>query len=120
VAHIVCTAFDLAIFTGYWQLNGCYVDPRWQRRGAGTLALIWGIQQAQAEWVPVAMKASPKGFALYEKSGFQRLRREEFDAFFDTGGDGYWKMVWEPEGVGGKERWVERAREKIKAEDKAC
>jgi hypothetical protein len=56
------------------------------------------------------MKASPRGVALYEKSGFRRLRREEFGAFFDTGGDGYWQMVWEPEGVGGEERRVERIR----------
>jgi hypothetical protein len=34
------------------------------------------------------MKVSPRGVALYEKSEFRRLRREEFGAFFDTGGDG--------------------------------
>jgi hypothetical protein len=34
------------------------------------------------------MKASPRGVALYEKSGFRRLKREEFGAFFDSGGEG--------------------------------
>jgi hypothetical protein len=56
------------------------------------------------------MKVSPRGVALYEKSEFRRLRREEFGAFFGTGGDGYWRMVWEPEGGGGEERRMERVR----------
>ena len=119
VSHIMRSDFDRAIFAEAWQLEGCYVDPRWRRRGAGTLALEWGMAQARAERVPVVMKASPSGVAFYEKAageagpgtwgGFRRLRREAFDAFFETGGEGYWQMVWEPEG--GKERWFERALE---------
>jgi hypothetical protein len=27
VTHTMRSAFDPAIFTEYWQLNGCYVDP---------------------------------------------------------------------------------------------
>ena len=34
VTHIMRSAFDTAIFTEYWQLSGCYVDTRWQGRGA--------------------------------------------------------------------------------------
>ena len=26
---IIRSAFDLAIFADCWQLNGCYIDPRW-------------------------------------------------------------------------------------------
>ena len=69
-----------------------------------------GIQQAQLERVLVVMEASPRGVALYEKNGFRRLRREEFGAFFDTEGDEYWRMVWEPEGGGGEERRMGRVR----------
>jgi hypothetical protein len=39
VAHTMRSAFDPTIFTEYWQLNGCYVDPHWQRQGVGMLAL---------------------------------------------------------------------------------
>jgi hypothetical protein len=45
VAHIMCSAFDPTIFTEYWQLNGCYVNPRWQGRGTGTLVLSWGFSK---------------------------------------------------------------------------
>ena len=124
VSHIMRSDFDRAIFAEAWHLEGCYVDPRWQRRGAGALALDWGMAQAQAEGVPVVMKASPNGVVFYEKvaaavvvgGGFRRLRREAFDAFFETGGEGYWQMVWEPEG--GKGRWFERALEKVEPRER--
>jgi hypothetical protein len=35
------------------------------------LALKWGISQAEAEAVPIVMKASPKGVALYEQAGLE-------------------------------------------------
>ena len=104
VEHIMRSDFDREIFTEYWQLEGCYIDPKWQRRGAGKLALRWGMAQAQAEAVPIVMKASPKGVALYERNGFRRVRREEFGEFFDTGGEGYWQMVWEAEDWGALEK----------------
>jgi len=94
--------FDQAIFTEYWQLEGCYVEPKWQRRGAGKLALHWGLSQAEAEGVPVVMKASPKGVNLYEKAGFRKWKREEYEEFFSTGKDGYWQMVWEPKVSAGR------------------
>jgi hypothetical protein len=39
VTYTMRSAFDPAIFTEYWQLNSCYVDPHWQRQGVGMLAL---------------------------------------------------------------------------------
>jgi hypothetical protein len=45
VAHIMRSAFDPTIFTEYWQLNGSYVNPRWQGRGTGTLVLSWGFSK---------------------------------------------------------------------------
>jgi GNAT superfamily N-acetyltransferase len=102
VRHIMCAGFDPDVFTEYWQLDGCYVDPAWQRGGAGALALGWGMQQAQAEGVPIVMKASPKGVGLYERAGFRRLKKEGFGDFFEESGEGYWQMVWEPGGCQGE------------------
>jgi len=85
-------------------------QPALARVGRGNASPELRIQQVQPEQVPVVMKASPTGVALYEKSGFRRLRREEFGAFFDTEGDEYWRMVWEPEGGGGEERRMGRVR----------
>lgn len=96
VSHMMQSDFDHKKYHDYWQLEGCYVDPDWQRRGAGRLALGWGMKQAQAENVPILMKASPKGVELYEKAGFMKVEKEDFTSHFETGGQGYWKMVWWP------------------------
>jgi len=40
VSHIMRSDFDQRKYHDYWQLEGCYVDPDWQRRGAGRLALV--------------------------------------------------------------------------------
>jgi hypothetical protein len=45
VTHIMRSAFGPAIFTEYWQLNGCYINPRWHGWGAGTLVLSCGFSK---------------------------------------------------------------------------
>lgn len=97
VEPLIRSNFHQATFTEYWQLGGCYVEPKWQRRGAGKLALAWGLIQARAERVQVMMKASPKRVELCERAGFTKWKRERFEEFFSTGQNGYWQMGWEPE-----------------------
>ena len=96
VLPIMRSEFDPVKYPNYWKLEGCYVDPDWQRRGAGKLALNWGLRQAQVEDVSVLVKASPKGVELYEKAGFEKVEKEDFGVYFDTGGQGFWKMAWAP------------------------
>lgn len=99
VSHIMRSDFERSMYPEYWQLQGCYVDPEWQRKGVGRLALEWGMSQARMERVPILMKASPAGLELYERAGFVKLEKEEFDMYFETGGQGFWKMKWEPENL---------------------
>lgn len=46
-------------------------DPTYERRGAGTLSLKWGLALADLLSVPVWLNASPTGRPLYERHGFE-------------------------------------------------
>ncbi|MCJ1475950.1 hypothetical protein MMC13_004614 [Lambiella insularis] len=54
-------------------LSDLIVFPAHQRRGAGTLLLTWGIEQARTLNVPIFLTASHAGFPLYRKHGFQSV-----------------------------------------------
>jgi hypothetical protein len=80
-----------------------------QRRGTGTRAPKGGggTEQAQAEGLPVVMKASLEGGKLYEKAGLREA--EEGDWF---GGS--------LRCVGREGRWMEKALEKADAQERPC
>ncbi|KAH7322866.1 acyl-CoA N-acyltransferase [Stachybotrys elegans] len=57
-----------------WCLGNLGVHPRHQGRGVGKLLLRWGMEQAAAEGKDCHLVATPAGFLLYKKSGFEVLR----------------------------------------------
>ncbi|ODH46738.1 hypothetical protein GX48_07194 [Paracoccidioides brasiliensis] len=97
--------FPSELFPELWYLATLAVHPDYQRRGIGKMLTSWGIEQARAENVPVGLEPSDKGLGLYEKLGFQEVRRSEWIA-----GKSAVVMIWEPPGLSPEESWVERGR----------
>jgi GNAT superfamily N-acetyltransferase len=79
--------------TEFWELDGNYVDPKFQRRGPGTQLLHRGIEQARLENIPIVMKSSPVGSCFYEQHGFKSYRQEPSEPFFEVGERGMHLMV---------------------------
>lgn len=44
-----------------------------QKRGAGSMLVKWGIEQARKDGVPAFLEASKEGQPMYEKAGFVKL-----------------------------------------------
>lgn len=64
-------------------------DPAYQGKGAGSLMMKWGLDQADAQGVEAYLEASPEGVPLYEKLGFREAART--DTFIDNErGKGTW------------------------------
>ena len=85
------------------------MDDDWHRQGAGSMLIQWGVQQAGKENVPAIVSSSVMGYGAYEKNGFKPMKRFGFDEYFEVGGRGMWRLVWEPPGRQGN--WLERAKE---------
>lgn len=98
--------FSPDIFTEIWYLELIAVDPDCQGQGIGRLLVQWGIDQADAERVPVGLESSVKGRMLYEKLGFRTFKTVDGFEGVETA-----MMVWEP-AVGEEESWYERAKKK--------
>ncbi|KAI1010361.1 hypothetical protein LB503_005107 [Fusarium chuoi] len=56
----------------------------WQRKGAGTLLLRWGMERADTDGLPCFLEATTKGKLVYEKLGFRVKAEEEFKWSFGT------------------------------------
>lgn len=73
-------------------------DPRHNRRGAATLLLRWGLEEAQKRELPVYLHSSLQGHDLYLKHGFRDL--EELVTDFSQWGleerNYNWAMIKEP------------------------
>ena len=110
VLPFLTTGFEPSIFAEAWELAFLSTDPRWHRRGAGSLCIHWGLERAGEEKVPAVVAASPVGYGAYVKNGFVPLRRVvEFEEMFRVEEPGIWFLVWEPPGRKGN--WLERAWE---------
>ena len=109
IAPILHEPWDPSIFAESWELNVLYIDVDWQRQGAGSSLIQWGLEQGQKEHVPVVVSSSPRGIGAYEKKGFRRFKRLNFDQYFISPEPGIWKLVWEPKARAGN--WLERALE---------
>ncbi|KAF2499019.1 acyl-CoA N-acyltransferase [Lophium mytilinum] len=53
--------------------------PQHHRRGAGTLLLKWGLDQADAAGLPTYLEASEMGRPLYARLGFEPKKETHFD-----------------------------------------
>lgn len=50
-----------------------------RHRGAGTLLVKWGLEQAQKDKVPAYVEASTDGAPLYAKCGFEKVGENSWD-----------------------------------------
>jgi len=58
-----------------------FTDPRVQKRGAGSMLVKWGTDQADAAGVPCIVEASSHAYEarFYHKHGFQDVRRSRVE-----------------------------------------
>ena len=56
-----------------------FTDPNHQRRGAGTMLLKWGTEQADRLGLPLYLDATADGKRLYEKHDFRVIDKIVFD-----------------------------------------
>lgn len=97
--------FDEDIFPEAWLLANLVVHEDYQRQGIGALLLKWGLDQAEAERVPVGVESSFAGLRLYEKMGFRTFRNLRYG---EKEKETMPEMVWEPSGMKG--HWFDRAK----------
>ena len=73
--------------------------PSHQRRGAGQLLTLWGIDLADREGLKICLESTPFGKRLYEKCGFETREEVAFDVSRFGGPERYtWTlMVKDPE-----------------------
>jgi hypothetical protein len=54
-------------------------DPKYERRGAATSLIRWGIGHAAAEKMPIWIEATPTGYPLYQKLGWTVVDTQDLD-----------------------------------------
>jgi GNAT superfamily N-acetyltransferase len=93
------------IFPDAWLLENLTTHADYQRRGIGARLIKWGLDQAEAERVPVSVESSFAGVSLYEKMGFRKFDEMRYgEKEIET----MPVMVWEPACLEG--RWFDRAK----------
>ena len=83
----------------YVLLNLLCIHQDFQRRGAGTALVEWGMEVARSLGLAIHLEASAAGYELYRKLGFKQVdvaivKKEEWDGDHDRR---YIAMVKEPE-----------------------
>ncbi|KIW13290.1 hypothetical protein PV08_08478 [Exophiala spinifera] len=54
-------------------------SPQYQRQGAASLLMTWGVERADDRGVAIYVEASPDASRLYEKHGFHEVSRLRLD-----------------------------------------
>ena len=57
----------------YWYMSVLATEPKHHRRGIASKLLKWGLDQADAEGLPVWIDATPKGLPLYIRHGWKEV-----------------------------------------------
>ena len=60
-------------------LHMLFTDPKHQGRGAGTMLVNWGLEEARKRTFPIYLESSDMGHNLYIKVGFRDLELFEVD-----------------------------------------
>jgi GNAT superfamily N-acetyltransferase len=55
-----------------------FVDPEYQRKGAGSMCMRWGTELADLLMLPCWIEASQKGEGLYRKFGYEGAGEDEY------------------------------------------
>ncbi|CAJ2501002.1 Uu.00g038550.m01.CDS01 [Anthostomella pinea] len=75
-----------------------HTDPKHQGRGAGTMLIKWGVQEAKKRNLPAYLESSPDGHELYKRCGFHDAELVEIDLskWGATEMHKTWSMVCDP------------------------
>ncbi|KAK3722963.1 hypothetical protein LTR37_002108 [Vermiconidia calcicola] len=74
------TARESWMGTGHcWVLTNVKTREPFQKKGAGSLVVKWGLEQAAAEGVPAYLESGMQAKGLYEKHGFREIGRHNVD-----------------------------------------
>jgi len=60
----------------YWVLTTMVTREPYRKRGAGSLMLEWGLEQARKDGIPVFLEATPAAKGLYEKHGWRQVGKQ--------------------------------------------
>ncbi|KAI1109169.1 acyl-CoA N-acyltransferase [Nemania sp. NC0429] len=60
-------------------LTALHVDPHHQRRGAGKLLVMWGIEEAKKLDLPGFLESTEEGHTLYKSCGFRDFDKQAID-----------------------------------------
>ncbi|KAI0442107.1 acyl-CoA N-acyltransferase [Xylaria telfairii] len=68
-------------YTGkkYVHLRGLQVVPEHQRRGAGRMLVMWGVEEAKRRNLPCHLESSEEGHSLYLSCGFRDIDKHTTD-----------------------------------------
>ena len=92
-------AKDMAMPHGLLHL--CFTVPEYERKGVATALVAWGLKRVDEEkWVSFT-EASPRGWPVYERLGFERkevirLRFDELGGYAKGLGDVVWTYMVRP------------------------
>ena len=82
-----------AWLTEKWSVLGILdTHPDHQRRGAGARLVQWGTDVADEAHIPCYLSASPNGYPLYKKKGFEDVDLMEID--LSKWGHGIYRQVF--------------------------
>lgn len=56
-----------------------HTGPQYQKRGAASMLIKWGLQRADELNLPVYLESSPVAHDFYEKHGFKDVNKIEVD-----------------------------------------
>lgn len=79
----------------YYMLESLATHPEQQGRGAGSMLLEWGLKKVDESGLSTYLSATAAGKRLYDKVGFEVVRKIEWDRapWGGEGTDGYVCMV---------------------------
>ncbi|KAK6203669.1 hypothetical protein LQW54_008875 [Pestalotiopsis sp. IQ-011] len=60
-------------------LQALITDPQWQKMGVGARLVQWGTSKADVEGLSCWAHASPSGYGVYLRAGFEDLGMSEYD-----------------------------------------
>ena len=82
-------------------LHLCYTVPEYERKGVATALVEWGLERVDREGWVAFTEASPRGWPVYERLGFERkevvrLRYDELGEYAKGQGDVVWTYMVKP------------------------